>query len=142
MRTWGSEVTAETHEHTGTAEAQPIPISGDVTIGHAVRTHSAPADFGAYFSVVLAGTEKPLQLLPYDVNRKIAYVTLTGTGPVYVGASSGVTAMAGGATTGQAPAFILSAGLTLTVTHKQAVYLAPDGTHSATVSVAVERWEP
>lgn len=135
-------MTATTEEHAAAAaEALPIPVSGEVVIRDAVRTHQQSADFGAYFSVKLGGTEAPLNLLPYDVNRKVAYVAVTGTGPVYVGSISGVTAMAGGATAGQTPAFILSTGLTLTVTHKQAVYLAPDGTHSATVSVAVERWE-
>lgn len=134
-------MTATAEEHAEAAEAQPIPISGDVTIRHAVRTHQEAADFGAYLTVTLTGTEAPISLLPYDVNRARAYITCTGTGPVYVGSVAGVTALKAGATTGQAPAFILATGITLTVTHKQQVYLAPDGTHTATVSVAVERWE-
>lgn len=134
----------ELAEHEVHAPPAPIPVSGELEIRQvhgAVVVHEEAADFGAYFSVVLAGTEAPLQLLPYDVNRKRATITLTGTGPVYVGSLSGVTAMKAGATTGQTPAFILATGITVTVQHKQAVYLAPDGTHTGTVSVAVERWE-
>lgn len=125
-------------------EAKPVPIAGDVevrAIHGAVMIHDEAAEFGAYYTVTLAGTEQPAQVLPYDVNRKRASITCTGTGPVYVGAASGVQAMRNGQTTGQAPAFILATGITLTITHKQAVYLAPDGTHTATVSVAIERWE-
>jgi hypothetical protein len=120
----------------------PVKVVDDVRVQHGAELiHEEAADFGAYFTITLAGTEAPLQLLPYDVNRARAYITLSGTGPVYVGSSAGVTAMKAGATAGQSPAFILTTGITLPVTHKQAVYLAPDGTHSATVSVAVERWE-
>ncbi len=123
---------------------RPVPIAGEVEIraihGAAV-VHEEAADFGAYFTIKLLGTEAVEQLLPRDENRARAYVTCTGTGPVYIGSQGGVTAMSNGATTGQTPAFILATGITLTVTHKQPVYIVPDGTHSATVSVAVERWE-
>lgn len=120
----------------------PVKVVDEVRVIHGTKlVHEEAADFGAYFTVVLTGTESPLQLLPYDVNRARAYITLTGTGPVYVGSLAGVTQMKAGQTTGQAPAFILTTGITLPVTHKQPVYLSPDGTHSATVSVAIERWE-
>lgn len=122
-------------------DAQPIPVSGKVSVHGAVRTHQQAADWGAYFTITLTGTEAPIPLLPYDVNRARAYITCTGTGPVYVGSVAGATAMRNGQTTGQAPAFILPTGITLPITHKQPVWLAPDGTHTATVSVAVERWE-
>lgn len=135
-------MTAATEEESpAEVEAQPIPVAGDVSVRGAVITHQGAADFGAYFTITLAGTEAPIPLLPYDVNRARAYVTCTGTGPVYVGSVAGCTAMRNGQTAGQAPAYILATGITLTVTHKQAVFLAPDGTHTATVSVAVERWE-
>jgi len=137
-------MTATAEEHAAAAEAKPIPIEGavDVRIIHgSALFHEEAADFGAFFSVVLAGTEAPVQLLPYDVNRKRATVTCTGTGPVYIGSLSGVTQAKAGAVTGQAPAFILPTGITVTITGKQAVYLAPDGTHTATVSVVAERWE-
>jgi len=122
-------------------EPQPIPVSGELTVKAPVVTHQGAADFGAYFTVTYAGTENPQQLLPYDVHRARAYVTVTGTGPVYIGSVAGITAMRAGAVQGQAPAYILATGITLPITHKQPVYIAPDGTHSATVSVAVERWE-
>lgn len=137
-------MTATAEESTAEAEARPIPVSGELSVRQvhgAVVTHQGAADFGAYFSVVLAGTEAPIPLLPYDVNRARAYVTCTGTGPVYIGSVAGVTALKAGASTGQAPAYILATGITLIVTHKQQVWISPDGTHSATVSVAVERWE-
>lgn len=135
----------ETGEHQAHAAPAPVPIAGevDVRIIHgSALVHEEAADFGAYFTITLTGTEAPIPLLPYDVNRARAYITCTGTGPVYVGSVAGVTAMkAGGTPTGQSPAFLLATGITLPVTHKQAVYIAPDGTHTATVSVAVERWE-
>lgn len=123
----------------------PVPVTlldEVIRVAHGTElVHEEAADFGAYFTIVFTGTEAVEQILPYDVNRARAYITVTGTGPVYVGSVAGVTAMKAGATTGQAPAFILATGITLPVTHKQAVYIVPDGTHSATVSVAVERWE-
>jgi hypothetical protein len=120
----------------------PVTIVDDVRVAHGAELiHEEAADFGAYFTLTFAGTEAPLQLLPYDVNRARAYITCTGTGPVYIGSVAGVTALKAGATGGQAPGFILATGITLPVTHKQAVYISPDGTHAATVSVAVERWE-
>jgi len=131
----------ETEAHAAPA---PVPVAGEVEIRQvhgSVLIHEEAADFGAYFTDVLAGTEQPLMLLPYDVNRKRAWITCTGAGPVYVGSPTGVQAMRGGAVTGQAPAFILATGITLQVSHKQAVWIAPDGTHGATISVAVERWE-
>lgn len=132
---------ADERTHEPQAAPGPVPIQGEVVVHGSARVHNEAADFGAYFTMVLAGTENPQPLLPYDVNRARAYVTCTGTGPVYVGSVAGVTALKAGAATGQAPAFILATGITLIVTHKQAVYISPDGTHAATVSVAVERWE-
>lgn len=129
------------------AVVTPVPVHGevDVRIIHgSVLVHEEAADFGAYFSVTFAGTEIPdakTPALPYDVNRSRAYITCTGTGPVFVGTLAGVLAMRNGQTGGQAPAFILTTGITLAVKHKQALWISPDGTHSATVSVAVERWE-
>jgi len=138
----------ETAEHDqAPAPVQPVPIAGEVDIraihGSAL-VHEEAADFGAAFTLTFAGTEAPLQLLPYDVNRARAYITLTGTGPVYVSyrdPSGLVTVRANGLMNGQAPVYVLATGITLPVTHKQAVYIAPDGTHPATVSVAIERWE-
>lgn len=142
METLAEAVDEVTHHEAH--KPSPVPIAGevDVRIIHgAADVHEEAADFGAYFTITFAGGEAPLPLLPYDVNRARAYITCTGTGPVYVGSASGVNQMRQGATTGQAPAFILATGITLPVTHKQPVYIAPDGTHTATVSVAVERWE-
>lgn len=136
-------MTAENPAEAPPAPAAPIPVSGevDVRVLHgSVLTHNSAADYGAYFTITFAGTEAPLPLLPYDVNRSRAYITCTGTGPVYVGSAAGVTAMRNGQVTGQAPAYILPSGITLQVFHKQPLWIAPDGTHTAIVSVAAERW--
>lgn len=122
----------------------PILVGGEVEIRKvhgSLLVHEEAGDYGAYFTVTFAGTEAPLALLPYDVNRRVAYITCTGTGPVWVGSPGGTAAIRAGQTAGQAPGFLIATGITLPVTHKQAVWITPDGTHSATVSVAVERWE-
>lgn len=125
----------------------PVPVSGEVEIRKvhgSLLVHPEAADFGAAFTITFTGTEAPAPLLPYDVNRVRAYILCTGTGPVYVAYRDpgGLAAIRNsGVTTGQVPVFILASGQSLPLTHKQAVYIAPDGTHSATVSVAVERWE-
>lgn len=125
----------------------PVPVQGEVQVRKvhgSVIVHEEAADFGAVFTITFTGTENPLNLLPYDVNRARAYITCTGTGPVWVSYRdpSGLQTMRNtGVTGGQTPTFILATGITLPVTHKQAVFISPDGTHSATVSVAVERWE-
>lgn len=113
----------------------PIPVTGEVTLKHGTMlVHEEAADFGAYDTIVFTGTESPRRLLPYDENRARAYITCTGTGPVYVGSAAQTQASP---TLG----FLLATGITLPVMHKQAVWIVPDGTHSATVSVAIERWE-
>lgn len=129
------------------AAAPPVPVSGDVTVREIhgqVLTRPGAADFGAVFSVTYTGTEQPAQLLPYDANRRVAWITCTGTGPVWIAYRdpTGLNALRNsGVTGGQVPVFILATGLTLQLGHKQAVYIAPDGTHPATVSVSVERWQ-
>lgn len=69
------------------AVAAPIPVSGEIEIraihGAAV-VHDEAADFGACFTVPLAGTENPAQLLPYDVNRARAYISCVHAGPASV----------------------------------------------------------
>lgn len=140
-------MTADLHPHqpvAAAAEATPVPISGKVDILGAVVTHSGAADFGAPFTLTFAGTEQPLGLLPYDPHRARAFVTCTGTGPVYLSyrdPSGLVTVRANGLMNGQAPVYVLATGITLQILHKQAVFIAPDGTHTATVSVSVERWD-
>ncbi len=104
----------------------PVEVVGSVRVEPGAELiHEEAADFGAYYTITYAGTEQPdskTPVLPYDVNRARAYITCTGAGPVYVGSYAGVQAMRSGQAGGQAPAFILATGITLPVTHKQAVY--------------------
>lgn len=136
-----------TTEHAEAVHASPVPVAGEVevrVIHGNVEVHEEAADFGAVFTITFTGTEQPFQILPYDVNRARAYITCTGTGPVWISYRdpAGLAQLRNsGVTTGQVPVFVLATGITLPVTHKQAVYISPDGTHTATVSVSVERWE-
>ena len=131
------QLAAEVH-----AELVPVPVTGHVhaRISHRVETKGQAADYGAYFTVVFTGTEAAQLLLPYDEHRFKAYVTCTGTGPVWVGSEAQCKAVFLGNTKGGG--FQLATGITLAVEHRQQLWVVPDGTHGATVSVAVYRWEP
>src|SRR5215471_14052091 len=109
-------------------EMQPVPVTGHVKISHRVETKGQAADYGAYFTLVFAGTEDKRVLLPYDEHRFKAYVTCTGTGPVWVGSEAQCAAVKLGNTNGGG--FQLATGITLTVDHRQAVWIIPDGSHS------------
>jgi hypothetical protein len=110
-----------------------------------VRTMERAAIYGGYSTWVFAGTETTAyRVLARDDSRARAYVTCSGTGPIYVAGSKDalVTVRNNGLPT-SGPAFgiiVLAAGVVIPVSHQEALYVMPDGTHSATVSVAAERW--
>ncbi len=122
-------------EAAAVAEMQPVEVHGTVSVRGSAKVIEKAADYGAYFTIVLAGTEAAQQILPFDVNRRVAYVTCTGTGPVWVGSEAQAKAAI-------KMGFSLATGITLPVTHQQPLWLVGDGSHAATVSIAIERWEP
>jgi hypothetical protein len=132
------------HEPAGhEAEAfAPVAVTGTVKVDGSVPVVETAADFGSYITYVLAGTEIPQRILRQDKRRARAYITVTGTGPVFIGTESQCEAIKAGApqTTGMVTAGLIATGITMPVTHQQEVWLVPDGTHGATVTVATERW--
>lgn len=118
-------------EDSGPPSAVPVELAGPVD------TREIPADFGSYWTVSFTGTEAPVQLLGEDPARAWALILVTGTGPVYVGSAAQCAAVKAGNPAGGG--FPLPAGIPLPVHHKQPVWVVPDGTHTATVSVANER---
>lgn len=115
------------------AEMVPVPVKGAVTIEGALPTTPRAADFGAWITYVLAANTAAQPILPYDDDRSRALIIVSGTGPVYVGSQGQTQAspVLGG---------LLPTGATIEVKNKQALWLASDGTHTATVTVLVERW--
>lgn len=110
-----------------------------------VRVMERAAIFGGYTSWIFTGTEtSAYRVLPRDDSRARAYVTCSGTGPVYISSSKDalLALRSGGLTTsGQVMGvFILPTGVTIPVTHQESVFVIADGTHSAIVSVAADRW--
>ena len=116
------------------AEMVPVPVSGSVRVEHDVPTMPRAADFGAWTTYTLTATTTAQPILPYDSNRARAVIIVSGAGPVYVGSEGQVQAspVLGG---------LLPTGAIVETKNKQKLWLAPDGTHSATVTVLVERWE-
>src|SRR5258708_3969282 len=110
-------------EAAAVAEMQPVEVHGTVSIRGSARVIERAADFGAYATIVLAGTEAAQQILPFDVNRRVAYVTCTGTGPVYVGTEAQMKQNFVGAVK---LGFLLATGITLPVTHQQPLWLIGD----------------
>jgi hypothetical protein len=112
---------------------QSVPVKVINPGEHGANVNLQAADFGAYFSYTVGATDAARQLLPFDEQRYRAHVLVTGTGPVFIGSE---------AQTKASPAlgFVLPTGIMLEIASNQAVWMVPDGTHTATVSVLAERW--
>lgn len=131
-------MTVQTHDQVCPVpdEIMPVPVTGVVkaNIEHDLRTNPQAADYGAWTTYVLTATQAAQPILPFDPNRARALLIVSGTGPVYVGtpAQTQANPPLGG---------LLPTGTIAEVKNNQALWLAPDGTHTATVTVLVERWD-
>lgn len=130
---------AQEYEHDDAPE--PIKVAGAVTVDGSIRVREESADYGSLFTIAFAGTEQPQQLIPRDDHRKRAQITVSGTGPVFLGSEAQAYAVARGAPVGFASGALIPTGVTVPWTSKQPLWVIPDGTHTATVSVITERWE-
>lgn len=115
----------------------PVPVTGEIRVSGRVPVSAVPAEFGTYRTITLVGTEPRQQILPQDNSRVRAWILVSGTGPVWVGTEAQCAAVTAGNTAGGGAQ--LATAQTLPVQHREAVWLVPDGTHSATVVVAQER---
>lgn len=116
----------------------PVPVHGEIHIAGRVCTSEEPADFGTYRTVVLAGTEDKIQILSQDNHRVRALILVSGTGPVYFG-SEAQCAAAKAAGGGVGAGFVLVANVPFEVRNKETLWMVPDGTHGATVSILQEK---
>lgn len=119
----------------------PVPVKGEVALIGRVYTSEEPADLGTYRSIVLLGTEDKQMILSQDNHRVRAWVLVTGTGPVYIGSEAQCAQVkgSGAAANLSAGPALVPANVLVPIAHKEVVWMIPDGTHSATVSVSVER---
>lgn len=118
----------------------PVPVHGELSIAGRVYTSEEASDFGTYRTVVLAGTEDKIQILSFDLRRVRAVLIVSGTGPVYFGSESqcaAINAQTVRTTTGAG--FVLPANVAIELRNKEPLWMIPDGTHSATVSILQEK---
>lgn len=117
------------------AQMVPVPVSGEVraNIEHDINTQAQAADFGAWATYTLSATQAAQPILPFDPSRSRALIIVSGIGPVYVGSQA--QCQASPPVGGQLPAGVYE------VKNNQKLWLVPDGTHTATVTVLMERWE-
>jgi hypothetical protein len=118
----------------------PVPVTGTVELAGQIldkglRTSPNAAAFGSWTTYVLAGAEAPQIILPFDDARSRALIIVSGTGPVFVGAEGQVKASP--RLGGQLPASLVP----FEIRNQQALWLVPDGSHPATVTILIERWE-
>lgn len=116
----------------------PVPVTGVVSLDRdildkGIRTTPQAAAYGGWNTIIFTGTEQPVQILPFDDNRARALIIVSGTGPVYVGTMPQCQQKVGGQ---------LVTGNAIEVRNQQQLFLGPDGSHSATVTVLTERWRP
>jgi hypothetical protein len=123
-----------------TYDPEPIIVGGAVAIVGEVRTHEDPNVFSAYTTIQWQGTELPQQILAEDAGRGVARILCSGTGPAYLGTLAQCQQAQRGNV--QGGGYLLPTGATLEVTHRQALWAAPDGSHPVTLSIAVERNNP
>lgn len=112
-------------------EAVPVLVVNPDNKG--ANTNPQAADYGAYTTFTLAATTPAQQIIGEDPRRSRAYVFCSGTGPVYIGSQAQCQAS-------PVLGYQLVTGTGLEIKNNQQVWLAPDGSHSATVSVLIERW--
>lgn len=132
---------SEEYEHEDSGPPEPITVAGAVTVSGPLVVRDQAGDYGSYFTIVFAGTEAPQPILPRDPHRKRAQITVSGTGPVFIGSESQGASVARGGPIGFASGALIPSGVTVPITNQQPVWVIPDGTHSVTVSVITERWE-
>jgi hypothetical protein len=123
-------------EHMSMGTLEPVPVSGTV---HAhvkgdVPTKDKGADYGSWSTYVLTATQAAQKILPHDEQRRRALLLVSGSGPVYVGTQ--------GQTQANPPVGgLLATGAVVETKNRQELWLAPDGTHTATVTLLIERYE-
>jgi hypothetical protein len=115
-------------------EMVPVPVHGVVSITETVPTEARAADFGAWSTYSVPASAFTVEILPYDEGRARALIIVSGTGPVYVGTKAQCQA-------NPPVAGLLPTGAVVEVRNKRGLTLAGDGTHTATVTVLLERWE-
>ena len=115
---------------------EPIPVAGEVRVTHHVVVRTEAADYGSYSMITVPANQAfSAEILPYDENRKYAAVAVQTGGPVSIGSQAQCQAAS------PLGALINTNDGYVPITHKQAVWLAGDGTHTATVGLIIERWE-
>jgi hypothetical protein len=136
MDTYQTEAEAEADEaaqmeQVSHFESVPVKIVNAGDQGANVNVQAS--DYGAFYSITVGATDAPRQILPFDENRHRAVILVGGIGPVFIGTVAQVNAS-------PPLGFLLPTGMQIEVRNNQAVWMAPDGTHTATVSVLAERW--
>jgi hypothetical protein len=95
---------------------------------------SIGADYGGWFTFALTATQAAQIIMPHDERRARAVIIVQSTGgTVWVGSKPQTQASP-----------VLGGNLppgTFELKNKQELWLAPDGTHTATVTVLIERYE-
>jgi hypothetical protein len=127
---------------TGTEALTPVPVVGTVSLDNEIldrgfRTSPQAAAFGAWMTYTLAATAAAQPILPFDDKRSRALIIVSGTGPIYVGTQA--QCQANPPVGGLLPSSSGGAAV-YEVRNQQSLWLAPDGSHTATVTVLVERW--
>jgi hypothetical protein len=141
----GSRMDAVAQDAAAQANDVPDAEYGAPEGQFAVQVTERAAIFGGYMTYVFGGTEAtPYRIVPRDDFRARAYLLCSGTGPVYVSTSkASLEALRanGQPSSGMIPGVaVLASGMALPITHQESVLVMPDGTHSAVVTVAMERW--
>lgn len=116
----------------------PVVVPGVSIVGY-VENQPHTAEYGSYGTIVFAGTEDKIQLWGYDSRRARGVITCNGTGPVYVGTEAQCAAVKAGNPTGAG--YLLPTGQQVIILNRQPVWIIPDQTHPATVSILLERYQ-
>jgi hypothetical protein len=122
------------HAHDLPAPVAPNPVPVTLHYTKPVPVTDRAADWGPWTTYTLTATQAAFQLLPHDEHRKRAVIIVSGTGPVFVGSKA--QCQASPVLGGQ-----LNSGNVVELRNKRDLWLAPDGSHTATVTVLTERYE-
>jgi hypothetical protein len=120
--------------HPDTAALEPVPVHGVIEVTNQVPVQVRAADFGGWQTIAVPASAFSVQLIGYGEHRARCVLIISGTGPVYVGSKAQCQANppVGG---------LLPTGTVVQTANKQELWLAGDGSHTATVTVLLERFE-
>lgn len=120
----------------------PVLVDGTVRIGHSLDVHDRAADFGSHQTYATpAGADIARPILPYDIHRHRAILTVSAPAAPVAGSGVWVGTQAQCQASPPVGGFLPVGTSAYVIENCQPLWLVGDGTNALRVTVLAERWE-